>query len=195
MPPSEQAASFSPSSGGQLLEFTPLSVSQSSSGGSADTAEFGVGPHFASSCFKFDLYGLSLGCAAEGNEQWCEFEFSAYAFDESSGGAQSTSWSETKRIPACPDYPTGGCTLTPVELFGYTNITSVLITLRVGLDVRVWWGDDLRVGWTDNSCEAGHCRSDISLAFAKRERSGLPFRDRLSRFMTPGLKMIRETVG
>lgn len=189
VPPSAQAGSFTPSSGGQLLEFTPLTISSPGTG-SGDTAEIGVGPHFAVSCFKFNLYALSLGCAAEGNEQWCEFEFSAYAYDESTGGAQSTSWSETKRVPACPTYPTGPCSLTPVELDGYTNITSVLITLRVGLDLRAWWGDDLRVGWTDNSCEAGVCRGDASAAFTKRERSGLSLRNRFMKPMTTGLKTI-----
>lgn len=69
-------------------------------------------------------------------------------------------WSETKRVPACPSYPQGNCQLTPVEFEGYTNITSVLITLRVGLDLRVWWGDDFLVGWTDNGCEAARCRVD-----------------------------------
>jgi hypothetical protein len=181
-----QSGTFAPSSGGQLIEFNPLSISPSG-GGSSDTAEIGVGPHFASSCFKFDLYGLSLGCAAQGNEQWCEFEFSAYAYDEATGGAESTSWSETKRVPACPEFPAGGCTLTPIELEGYNNITSILITLRVGLDLRVWWGDDLRVGWTDNSCEAGFCRSNIIATFAKRERAGLPQHRRVRKSMTPGL--------
>lgn len=195
VPPSAQAGSFAPSSGGQLLEFTPLSISLSSGGGSGDTAEIGVGPHFAVPCFKFNLYGLSLGCAAEGNEQWCEFEFSAYAYDESTGDARSTSWSETKRVPACPEYPAGPCSLTPVELEGYTNITSVLITLRVGLDLRVWWADDLRVGWTDNSCEAGTCRGDVSAAFAKRERSSLSLRNRIVQLMTSGLKGIQGLDG
>lgn len=189
VPPSDKAGSFAPSSGGQLLEFSPLSPSFG--GGSSDTAEIGVGPHFAISCFKFNLYGLSLGCAAQGNEQWCEFEFSAYTYDGSTGGAQSTSWSETKRVPACSEYPAGPCTLTPVELEGYTNITSVLITLRVGLDLRAWWGDDLRVGWTDNSCEAGICRADTSAAFAKRQRSGSSLRQRLVRLVATGLKAIQ----
>lgn len=52
------------------------------------------------------------------------------------------------------------CPLTPVELEGHTNITSVLINGRVGLDLRVWWADDLRLGWPDNSYKASRCRAN-----------------------------------
>lgn len=133
---------------------------------------------------------MNLGCAAEGPEQWCEFEISAYAYNAATGKSESTSWSETKRVPACPNYAAGGCSLTPVELEGYTGITSVLITLRVGLDLRVWWGDDLRVGWTDNSCEAAICRADASNAFAKRDTE-TSLRRRFWNLVPSGLKTHR----
>lgn len=191
VPPSSQQAIYIPSSGGQLIEFTPPSLS-SSSGGSPDTAEIGVGPHFSVSCFKFNLYGLNLGCAAQGSEQWCEFEISAYTFDETSGLVEPVPWSEVKRVPACPEYPSSSCTLTPVELEGYTNVTSVLITLHVGLDLRVWWGDDIRVGWTDNGCDAARCRSDSSGLLAKRGSSDVSFRRRFWNLVPSQLKALRS---
>lgn len=151
------------------MEFVPPALSPAASAGSGDTAEIGVGPNSANPCFRFDFHGASLGCAAEGSEQWCEFEISAYTFNEGSSTEQSIAWSETKRVPACPTFPQGSCALTPVDLEGYTNISGVLITLRVGLDLRVWWGDDFRVGWTDNSCEAATCRAGGTTTHAKRE--------------------------
>ncbi|KAK5993107.1 hypothetical protein PT974_06535 [Cladobotryum mycophilum] len=171
VPPSSQAAqAYIPSSGGQLIEFVPLSLSSTSStSGTRDTAEIGVGPNAASSCFRFDLHGASLGCAAQGNEQWCEFEISAYAYNQGSTKEQSVAWSETKRVPACPSFPSGSCQLTPVQFDGYTNLTSVLIKLHVGLDLRVWWGDDLRIGWTDNSCTAATCRASAIPHRVKRK--------------------------
>ncbi|KOS23430.1 hypothetical protein ESCO_006569 [Escovopsis weberi] len=117
----------------------------------------------------FDFHGANLGCAAQGNEKWCEFEISAYSYNESSTKEQSIAWSETKRVPACPNFPAGGCQLTPVQLDGYTNITSVLIKLHVGLDLRVWWGDDFQMGWTDNSCAAATCRANALPHRVKRE--------------------------
>uniref|UniRef100_A0A8H7K2B1 DUF7371 domain-containing protein n=1 Tax=Bionectria ochroleuca TaxID=29856 RepID=A0A8H7K2B1_BIOOC len=168
VPPSSQTGAYSPSSGGQLIEFVPPSSLGSIGSGSSDTAEIGVGPNFAIPCYKFNIYGLNLGCAAQSSEQWCEFEIAAYAYDENSRSEQSLSWSETKRVPACPNYPTGACSLTSVDLDGYSNVTSVLISLRVGLESRTWWADDLRVGWTDNSCEAASCRADSSFVAQKR---------------------------
>ena len=119
-------------------------------------------------CFRFNFYGASLGCAALPTEEWCEFEISAYTYDESLSREESISWSEIKRVPACPRYPYGPCALTPVEFDGYTNITSVLITLHVGLDLRVWWGDDFEFGWTDDSCDAAACRASLPSSRVKR---------------------------
>lgn len=112
---------------------------------------------------------MNLGCAATGNEQWCDFTFSAYAYNSGSSTEQSIAWSETKRVPACPNFPSDSCTLTPVELEGYNNITSILISLRVGLEARAWWGDDIKFGWTDNSCDAATCRAQTAPQPVKRE--------------------------
>lgn len=191
VPPSSQSGSYLPSSGGQLIEFTPPGLSGSAGSGSGDTAEIGVGPHFASPCFRFNLYGASLGCAAEGNEQWCEFELSAYTYNEVTGASEAVPWSETKRVPACPTYPASACTLTPIELEGYTDITSVLITLRVGLDLRVWWGDDIRVGWTDNGCDAARCRADSPHYIVRRDGVSRSLHRRFWSLMPRGSKSLR----
>ncbi|KAJ6441398.1 hypothetical protein O9K51_04948 [Purpureocillium lavendulum] len=168
-PPSTPASqSFAPASGGQLVEFVPASLSGSPAHG-ADVAEIGVGPNSANPCFRFDFLSASLGCAADGNEKWCEFGVSAYTFDEGSLTEQSIAWSETKRVPACPDFPSNSCELTPVEFEGYTNITAVLISLHVGLELRAWWGDDFKFGWSDNSCEAASCRGRALPHRVKRE--------------------------
>ena len=52
---------------------------------------------------------------------------------------------------------------------GYKNITSIMISLHVGLDLRAWWGDDFKFGWTDNSCEAASCRARVVPQRVKRE--------------------------
>ena len=161
---------YVPSSGGQLVEFVPSALSPVIKQGSGDTAEIGVGPNAPNSCFRFNFYGASLGCEADGVEQWCEFEISAYSVpDDGTITTQPIAWSETQRVPACPNFSTGGCPLIPVDFEGYTNISSILITLHVGTDLRVWWGDDFRVGWTDNSCLAAACRANPDVRRVKRK--------------------------
>ncbi|PTB71529.1 hypothetical protein M440DRAFT_1344138 [Trichoderma longibrachiatum ATCC 18648] len=169
-PPSSQTfQSYSPSSGGQLVEFVPPSLPSLGQSGVGDTAEIGVGPNAPNHCFRIDFQGASLGCAAEGAEQWCEFEVSAYRYNDVLQREESIAWSETKRIPACPNFPHGNCQLTPVTFDGYTNITAILINLRVGTELRVWWGDDFKLGWNDNGCDAAACRASAVPQPVKRE--------------------------
>ncbi|KAJ9426888.1 hypothetical protein QL093DRAFT_2573279 [Fusarium oxysporum] len=168
-PSSRQSQPYIPTSGGQLVEFVPPALSNTTSTISGDVAQIGVGPHAASPCFRFDLFGASLGCDASGDEEWCEFEISAYRWNETSSTEESIAWSETKQVPACPTFSEGGYELTRVDLVGYTDLSSVLITVRVSQNLRVWWGDDFRVGWTDNSCIAASCRTNVPSQFVKRE--------------------------
>ncbi|KAJ6788925.1 hypothetical protein PWT90_00136 [Aphanocladium album] len=169
-PSSPPMDAYLPSSGSQLVEFLPPAlVPDVPFDGSGDTAEISVGPNEIFPCFRFNFYGASLGCAAEGIEQWCEFEFSAYTYNETLGSEASLSWSETKRVPACPNFPHGPCPLTPIQLDGYNDLASILVTVRVGLELRAWWGDDFQVGWTDNTCEAATCRSNGVSHRAKRD--------------------------
>ncbi|KAH7327813.1 hypothetical protein B0I35DRAFT_346099 [Stachybotrys elegans] len=160
---------YLPCSGSKLLEFVPPSL-QSSDPWAASTAEIGVGPNFAKPCFRFDLYEAYLGCDTQGTTEWCEFEVAAYTHDESSPYEQSMEWAETKRIPACNTFIQGGCPLVPVQFEGFTNMTSVLITLHVGLEPRVWWADHISVGWTDNGCDAAQCRDETQTKRVKRQR-------------------------
>ncbi|KAH7122887.1 hypothetical protein EDB81DRAFT_731477 [Dactylonectria macrodidyma] len=170
VPPSLQPVQpYVPTSGGQVVEFVPPSLSNTTSSGSSDVAEVGMGPHSPSPCFRFDFFGASLGCETQGNEEWCEFEISAYRYNDTSASEESIAWSEIKQVPACSTFLEGGYQLTPIELEGYKDLSSVLITLRVGLELRTWWADDFRVGWTDNSCVAEACRSDSPHILAKRE--------------------------
>lgn len=152
------------------MEFVPPGLTSPSQViGTQDTAEIGVGPNAANPCFRFNFYSANVGCAAQGTEQWCEFEVSGYTYGESTAKEKSIAWSEIKRVPACPNFPHESCHLTPIQFDGYTNLTSVLIKLHVGSELRVWWGDDIKVGWTENSCEAATCRANTAPHRVKRE--------------------------
>lgn len=82
--------------------------------------------------------------------------------------------------------------MTPIDLEGYTNITSVLISVRVGLDLRVWWGDDFRIGWTDNSCEAATCRAGAPARRVKRERVEWALRQGVWQWDPRGLRRLDD---
>ncbi|SPJ82556.1 uncharacterized protein FTOL_09961 [Fusarium torulosum] len=168
-PTSHQPQPYIPSSGGQLVEFVPPALSNTTTTISGDVAQIGVGPHAASPCFRFNFFGANLGCDARGDEKWCEFEISAYRWNETSSTEESIAWSETKQIPACSTFSEGGYELTRVDLDGYKDLSSILITVRVSSNLRVWWGDDFRVGWTDNTCIAASCRTNAPSQIAKRE--------------------------
>ncbi|KAJ4218415.1 hypothetical protein NW759_008308 [Fusarium solani] len=168
-PTSEQPQPYIPSSGGQLVEFVPPTLSNTTTTGSGDVAQIGMGPHAPSPCFRFDFFGASLGCDAQGNEKWCEFEISAYRWNDTSSSEESIAWSEIKQVPACPTFSEGGYELTRIDLDGYTDLSSVLITLRVSQELRVWWGDDFRVGWADNTCDTAACRTHAPTYLMKEE--------------------------
>ncbi|KAJ4118699.1 hypothetical protein NW768_010758 [Fusarium equiseti] len=168
-PTTQQSQPYIPSSGGQLVEFVPPALSNTTTTISGDVAQIGVGPHAASPCFRFDFFGADFGCDAQGDEKWCEFDISAYRWNETSSTEESIAWSETKQVPACTKFSEGGYQLTRVDLDGYKDLSSILITLRVSSNLRVWWGDDFRVGWTDNSCVAASCRANAPSQFVKRE--------------------------
>lgn len=156
---SQPLQAYTASSSRQVIEFIPPALtSAQDQSGSCDTAEIGVGPAAIKSCFRFDLYGANLGCAASAAEQWCDFEVSAYSYNRATAYEMSAAWSEVKRVPACVTFPSAVCPLTHVTFEGYHNITSVLIQLRVGGQLRKWWADDFQFGWTDNSCPAVECR-------------------------------------
>ncbi|KAM0324568.1 hypothetical protein ACHAQA_007953 [Verticillium albo-atrum] len=158
---------YTPSSGGQLLEFVPPVLSN----GTLDTAQFGAGIDAASNCFRFNFFGANLGCDARGENQFCEFTFTGYRFN-STLNAETEVMSQLTWVPSCPDL--NECDLTPFVVEDFNNISSVLVTLRVDGKSRTWWADDLKVGWSDNSCDAAHCRAGTPPHTAKRHEQHQP---------------------
>ncbi|OBS19157.1 hypothetical protein FPOA_10880 [Fusarium poae] len=193
-PTSQQSQPYIPSSGGQLVEFVPPALSNTTTTISGDVAQIGMGPHAASPCFRFDFFGANLGCDARGDEKWCQFDISAYRWNETSSTEESIAWSETKQVPACSKFSEGGYELTRVDLDGYKDLSSVLITLRVSSDLRVWWGDDFRVGWSDNSCIAATCRANAPSQFVKRETVISALRQGVYRWTPYELKRLDDSL-
>ncbi|KAJ0166600.1 hypothetical protein CTA2_6631 [Colletotrichum tanaceti] len=149
---------FLPSSGGRLIEFVPPVLSNSSTdNASGDTAQIGMGKLASSPCFQFDFFGMNLGCHTNATvpNQLCVFTFTGYRWDASSA-EEVEAVSQDAWVNACNK--TAECPLTPFSAVGFTGLSSILVTLRVDGQPQVWWGDDLRVGWSKNDCATASCR-------------------------------------
>ena len=68
---------------------------------------------------------------------------------------------QTITIPACPQLVE--CPLTSVSVEGFTNLDIIRTRLTVGGVHKIWWVDDVRLGWSDDSCKAGICRKNAKI--------------------------------
>jgi collagen type III alpha len=145
-----------PDSNDQMVEFLPATLSEGRFNSSHDLAMIGMGRTGSIPCFRWNFYGVSLGCASDITRQDCHFEIWALRYNEATGRDEFTGASEDAMTIACTE-PT--CELTPKMFSGYQDLSSIVIRVKSDNKIRVWWADDVQVGWTDNTCEAAWCRA------------------------------------
>ncbi|KAF7927981.1 hypothetical protein EAE99_005358 [Botrytis elliptica] len=154
---------FLPSSKPLLLEFTPNFQANSSDRktgpNTADDSFSGQirsGDERHTGCFNFNLYGASLGCDSTGPS--CDFTFTGYKYDEASQKTSQVT-QQIIHVPACPKL--ANCVLTTVDLEpSFRDLTHFVMNATVAGEPKLWWMDDLRLGWSDNSCAMGLCRQN-----------------------------------
>lgn len=113
--------------------------------------------HGLTSCFGFNFYGASFGCDSQGPD--CDFTFTGHKYDAATQSIESVAYQQLA-ISACPTYKSLNCVLTPMTLDStFKNLDSVTINATVQGVPKMWWMDDLRLGWSDNTCEKGLCRA------------------------------------
>ena len=161
-------APYLPSSGSQLLEFIPAGAMAQPAAGAQDIAQIGVGDKTRNNCFRFNFFGFNGGCDSHPGEAFCEFIVSGYRYDPLYG-FELRVVSQTVWLPTCSG--TDGCGLSYQVLDGFTNLTSILVSVLVNGQPRVWWADDIRLGWTDNSCPAAFGRQNAPSRKMKRTGS------------------------
>jgi len=150
-------ASYRPSSGNLMLQYTPSSISNTSRPESyPDMGDIGVGPQMYSSCFQFNFTGVNLGC--ESKEAPCSFTFTGYRYDHFQTRPELVATQKVS-VPICTKDT--GCALTPVTLSNFNGLTSFTITAGVNGKATVWWADDFTFGWSQNDCDSGACRSRV----------------------------------
>ncbi|KAI1338116.1 hypothetical protein F5Y15DRAFT_417169 [Xylariaceae sp. FL0016] len=157
---------YVPSSGDLMLQFTPPNSSNESVPGSPlDAAQIGLGPQASSPCFLFNFHGISLGC--DSDRDVCQFTFTGMKYDSQSK-MEKDAMVQTVNVTACPAM--NKCKLTPVAVSGFNSLSSILITGKVDDQAKIWWADDIALGWSDNDCNHADCRSKVRDSILKRRK-------------------------
>jgi len=157
---------YLPSSPPLLLEFiADFNVNGTNPQAGPDTAEEGFsgqisnGDHALTGCFTFNAYGASFGCNSTGPD--CDFTFTGLRYNSSSGEEYSVT-SQNYSISACPAL--SKCTLMLIPLDNtFVDLNAIQINATVAGAPAMWWMDDLRLGWFNNSCTAGLCRQSAHI--------------------------------
>ncbi|KAL3419728.1 hypothetical protein PVAG01_08226 [Phlyctema vagabunda] len=149
-------ALFVPESGKLLLEFIP-SLNGTGFRGLGSSGGISDGDHGLTGCFDFNFYGASLGCDSRGSD--CDFTFSGYRLANENLVEVA---SHHDVIPACKT--ASQCELSPIQVDNtFQNLDSIRINVTVAGVPKVWWMDDLKLGWFNNTCEMGLCRQNTRL--------------------------------
>lgn len=150
------AAPYQPSSGDLMLQI-PIDD---------ELAKISVGDLQANPCFRFDFSGMRAGCASK--KANCVFNITGLSWDD---GAQTevVVGSQMSSMRACPRQK--NCKLGSLvadATAGLYNLTSLIIDVTAHNQPQKWWADDVAITWTDTSCDAAVCRSDVRDIYPKR---------------------------
>ena len=157
---------FKPSSGSQLVEYVPSGITDNTTTGTQDSCQIGVGSLTSNPSFRWDFFGMMVGCDLREGEDLCRIRVSGYRFN-AARGSEERIMSQDVWVRTCN--ATSGCDLRPVVVNGFTNISSVVLSATVDSQPRVWWCDDFDFGWTDNSCVGAMGRQNAPAQMSKRK--------------------------
>jgi hypothetical protein len=152
---------YFPSSKPLLTEFIPnftINKTNNDSGPNNQqlgySGDIGNGDHGLAGCFGFNFYGASFGCDSRGPD--CDFTFTGFRYDRATQQTNQVA-QEGSVVPACP--PLQDCSLVPVIFTNeFMDLDSIRINVTVVGNPKIWWMDDLQLGWFNNTCAAGFCR-------------------------------------
>ncbi|KAH8819758.1 hypothetical protein F5884DRAFT_849062 [Xylogone sp. PMI_703] len=148
-------APYLPSSGRQMAEFTPYSANATAAQQSITTGQI-YNADGISGCYNFNAYGASFGCNSI--DSACDIVFTGYQYSAVTR-SKFTVAAQHISIPACAE--PANCALNKVILDGsFKSLSSIQINATVAGSPVVWWMDDLKLGWYDNSCKAQLCRKN-----------------------------------
>lgn len=153
------AAPYQPSSGDLMLQ-VPNDAADD------QLAKISVGCLQANPCFRFDFTGMRAGCGSK--KANCMFNITGLSWDNDAQtevivGSQMSSTRACSRQHNCK---LG--TIVADATAGLSNLTALLIDVTAHNVPQKWWADDVAMSWTDTSCDAAVCRSDVRDTYPKR---------------------------
>jgi len=122
-------------------------------------AQIGLGAQRDNPCLHFNLLSFDLGCNS--TNATCQFNITGL---RNLGDARIDTpvVSNVFNVSACSSQRNCSLTRVAVNSTAYSDLTSLNIQLTVGnFTTRTWWADDLRLGWTNNTCDRANCRSRV----------------------------------
>jgi hypothetical protein len=132
---------------GTLLPNSPFA-------GTLLAGELGVGPRASVDAYWFNADSAWFGCALDGITP-CTLRFTGYRYDAALG-QEVVAVEQTETIPACWGYI--NCQLNLVNFTsGFRALSGIQVNAYTyNLDIpQIFFMDDLRLQWYNNSCAAG----------------------------------------
>lgn len=153
-PPSDP---FLPHSPPQLAVYRAnagQNVDGSPDSGLESVGEFGAGPRGSSNAFWIDAHSMWLGCANEGPSD-CIVTINGYDFTHSTRVVF-----QTVILPPCPGLL--NCELTFIQFAeAFRKLSGIQILAAVDQTFTVYYLDDLKLAWSNNTCAAQLERSSV----------------------------------
>ncbi|KAL9124210.1 MAG: hypothetical protein Q9217_006439 [Psora testacea] len=145
-PPSDP---YTPHSPPQLAVYRASGTAADGSPGAGLEAsgEIGAGPHASDSAYWIDAYSAYLGCS-DGSSSSCLLTVHGYI-----NGHEGPKVTQIVELPSCPGLTS--CALVLVNFdYRFRGLSGFQINAAVGGKPVDYYMDDLKLGWSDNTCTA-----------------------------------------
>ena len=132
----------------------------------AELAKISIGDLQANPCFRFDFTRMRAGCASK--KANCMFNITGLSWDDDAQTEVAVG-SQISSARACSRQ--GNCNLGSLvadAMAGLYNLTSLVIDVTAHGQPQKWWADDVAISWTDTSCDAAICRSEVRDTYPRR---------------------------
>ncbi|KAK4903407.1 hypothetical protein LTR27_000338 [Elasticomyces elasticus] len=122
---------------------------------SVQPGEIGDGPYESNSAFWFDAFSAMMGCDNAGPDP-CTIVFTGYTYSAAAKDEIAT-YTQNATVAPCPAL--NNCPLQPVSFpTSFRSLSGVRMQAFVGNEQRMFLLDDMELGWSNNTCQAGMTR-------------------------------------
>ncbi|KAK5684171.1 hypothetical protein LTS10_004035 [Elasticomyces elasticus] len=122
---------------------------------SMQPGEIGDGPYESNSAFWFAAFSAMMGCDNTGPDP-CTIVFTGYTYSAAANDEIAT-YTQNATLAPCPAL--NNCPLQPVSFpTSFRSLSGVRMQAFVGNEERMFFLDDMELGWSNNTCQAGMTR-------------------------------------